>query len=264
LPAACPLELQLTIRTGPVVLGPGEQASIDHTEDLWDGTSAHEQWNSAPGGANYVVTISKAVTEIHEIDRCERLLCKMATALARAWIFSGGSHLPLTATGAAGRALFELNTEEVRRELLAAQGLTPVRKECTMHCETGTTYSAAPLRRAAAIARACDADKMLERLLGYYDAAFHERTARGQRGYWYVDLYKVRDGLCKIHGDDKSAKDALRISGRQWSRFGGALNQGVRHASALHENADFDFGKIEELFSIAREWIAGELAFRGL
>lgn len=162
---------------------------------------------------------------------------------------------------------FESNAHRLHSELLARRGQSSVAASATMLYQTLATYGAPPLESASFVARAALADHGLRRLLEYHQAAWVAYYGRGRidLSSWFIDLYKVRDLLAKLHSDEETAKSRLAIPDVDWSFFGRILNNNdLRHAEVAGVVPSVDREDVRRLYDLARRWTLSHLRTLGL
>jgi hypothetical protein len=253
-------EVCLTLTEGPIC-GLGD-AEIAASYPLWDSIVAAESFPPGAGasGANYVVTLKKGVNHANEVRSAEGELTKAFQMLAAAWPFSGGSYLIIETREVVCSPRFESNANDLEREMLARSGITRVVTQTNMPLGWSATYRQAPLCSAAVIAQSIHSDFPTRRLLLYHQGAVIERGHPA----WFINLYKVRDFLCKLYDGEKAAKDALKITGG-WSDFGKLLNNNdLRHAEITGNAPPIAHEKIDKLYRLAHCWVASYLRTKGL
>jgi len=174
--------------------------------------------------------------------------------LSEVWEFAGGSLLGVPQHQrllSATLPPFETNTEEVERNILAAEGLKKVSSSHRMAVDWTATRERMPLESAIKLCRRADEDPDLRRLFQYY------HWARIWEERWFVDLYKVRDVLKKKFGNENKVRDELGISCGQWRKFGKTLNNyDLRHAISTPDgNESIAKAEIDACRETARQWI---------
>jgi len=213
-----------------------------------------EEFPGVEGSAFYFLTLERPVTDADEISSSDEKLRGALQRLTEVWEFAGGSLLGnpqrqrlLSAT----LPPFETNTEEVERNILAAEGLKKVSRTATVPIAWSATYNRMPLETAIKLCRRADKDQHLRRLFQYY------HWARIWEERWFVDLYKVRDVLKRKFGNVNKVRDDLGISYWQWRKFGKTLNNyDLRHAISTPDgNESISKAEIDACRKTARQWI---------
>lgn len=258
--------LRLTVRDGPVSLSLTGASGVSGSLPLWAGIEASEFFPPGTDQAFYVVTVQMSVRRMAEIPAAETQLASALGLLAYAWAFAGGTMLLVHERTTIQGPRFETNIDEVRELLMATDSGTRITASSTSSYESVAGYRAPPLPLAGAIAVAMRTNAGLQQLLRYYYHAWVDYfgTRDGLRASWFVDLYKVRDLIKRLHSEEASAQRELQISAADWQFFGRALNNGdLRHGSLI-EVARLDASVVHRLFDVARSWIAAHLRFAGL
>jgi hypothetical protein len=192
---------------------------------------------------------------------------KALQMLAAARPFSGGSYLTIETREVACSPSFESNAKELEREMLARSGLTKTVAQSSVQLDWSATYGQAPLRVAARIASSMHSDFQTWRLLHYHQRSVIERShpAAPDGASWFISLYKVRDFLSKLYGNDAAAKRALDISSSQWKDFGNLLNNNdLRHAEISGTSPPISLEDQEKLYRMALHWVASYLCTKGI
>ncbi len=196
----------------------------------------------------------------------EAELVRAMLLLAHGWSFAGGAMLLLQERTTIAASRFESNAHEVRAVLEAAEGTRRVMSSSTSSYESLAGYRAPPLALASAIAISTNSNAGVRQLLRYFHNAWIDyfATRNGRRSSWFIDLYKVRDLLKRLHRDEVSLLQDLHIAKSDWRSFGQTLNNGdLRHASQV-EVAGLSAREVDRLFGLARSWIAAHLRLDGL
>lgn len=262
--------LRVSIKEGPVHFSPPHTSGIDATYPLWSGIESEEHFPAVEGSAFYTLTLKKDVTAIREVMVADTALVAALQLLATAWPFSGGSMLALEVRDVKAEPRFESNTDQVLDELCTRLGQSPVIAGATISFESGSTYRSPPLRTASIIARAAMTTYPVRKVLEYHQRAWLAYYRQRDRDFaaWCLDLYKVRDLLKKIHGNDAAAaKRALGISNKDksWSEFGLVLNHNdLRHAEVTGVAPQVPRDTIDGLYAMAKTWVAAYLRSCGL
>jgi hypothetical protein len=101
-------------------------------------------------------------------------------------------------------------------------------------------------------------------LVKYYHEAWVNRP-RLDEASWFVNLYKVRDALKEIYRGEKQVQTALRISATQWKDVGALLNKNdYRHAEISGKPPRVSAAQIDDVYTIARRWVADFLKTKNL
>jgi hypothetical protein len=260
-------EVCVTYTQGPIC-GLGD-AGIEASYPLWDSILAAESFPPGAGasGANYVLRIRKGVSHASEVLHAEDQLTEALQMLAAAWPFSGGSYLPIERRDVVCSPNFESNANELVRKL-ASSDPTEIAFKPRVHLGWSATYSKAPLRVAADIARLMHCDFQTRKLLlDYHQRSLIERNHPAARdgASWFISLYKIRDFLGKIYDNDKAAQCALGISTKQWTYFGKVLNNhDLRHAEIKGIAPPIPLEVQDKLYRMALGWVASYLRAKGL
>ena len=260
-------EVCIALTQGPIC-GLGD-AGIEASYPLWDSIVAAESFPPGAGasGANYVLSIRKGVSHASEVLHAENQLTEALQMLAAAWPFSGGSYLTIETRDVVCSPCFESNADELERELARSDPTNRIGWGPTMPLEWSATFSKAPLRGAADIARLMHCDFQTWKLLHYHQRSVIERThsAVQDGASWFISLYKVRDFLSKIYPNDKEVRCALGISSNEWTDFGGVVNNNdLRHAEIKGIAPSIPREVQDKLYRIALRWVASYLRTKGL
>lgn len=258
-------QVEIVLNEGPVVLPSLQMSGVQATHSLWNDISAHEFFPANTNSAFYVLSLAKPVDSAEAVPSVEGELVSALQLLAAAWPFSGGSFMALETRELVISARFQSNAEQVRRELLARDGQTPVTAKARVAYEALATYRAAPLGAASAIARAAVSKYSLRKLLHYHQTAWLEyyHRKRTDRSSWFIELYKVRDLLQKIHG--AAARSQLGIAQSDWTFFGRVLNNNdLRHAEVSGTPPTVSQSDVDRLYQLARAWAVGHMTTLGL
>jgi hypothetical protein len=173
--------------------------------------------------------------------------------LAAAWPFSGGSYLTIETRKIVCSPRFENNADTLERDMLAQSGFTKVISEFETPFGWSSTYRQAPLCGAVRIAQSMRSDFPTRRLLLYHQDAVIERG----NSWWFVNLYKVRDFLCKLYRGENEASKVLNIKPKYWSYFGNILNHNdLRHPEVIGQVPSIPNSEKEKLYQLARYWVA--------
>lgn len=224
------LNVQLSLTEGPVTIPSLHGAELAATHSLWDGATASEYFplGAGPCGANYVVTLKKEVAQLDDVRRVEDELTKALLKIAAAWPFAGGSHLVIDSREIISSPRFESNADAIEQQLLARDDLKRVTATFGFPVMTGATYAQPPLALAIQIAKLTRVDIPAKRLVQYYYLSWTDRGAGtgADAGAWCLNLYKVRDFLCKLYRKNAKMQTArvLGIQGKDWDKFGCLLN----------------------------------------
>jgi hypothetical protein len=264
-----PAWVQLSITQGPIIIPSLEGAEVAATHPLWDGAIASEYFPPGAGasGANYVVTLKRSVREATEVRHVEDELTRALFMLAEAWPFSGGSHMEIVSRELISSPRFESNADAIEQQLLARNGLEKVTATFGIPAMTGVTYAQPPLALAIRIAELTRVDVPTKRLLHYhYQSRIDRISSTGiDAAAWCINLYKVRDFLCKLYEGESAARTALGIGRREWSDFGKLLNNNdLRHAEISGTAPPFRQADINFLYTTAHTWISSYLKTKGL
>jgi hypothetical protein len=273
-----PVDVKIILREGPVNIPSLGNAGIDASHPLWDGIVAHEYFPAVAGSANYVVTLTKPVSDVDQVFSAEADLVHALGLLAMAWPFAGGgSFMALETRDVVKSPRFESNAHAVRDQLLAERSLHHVSSTAAIPYESVGFYVKPPLHDAAVIARAAQASPGLRRLLEYHQnalMAYHHAPRREREAAWFVNLYKVGEALKGIHvappaRQHRKAPTVLRtklqISDSDWDYYGWVLNNNdLRHAELTGVVPNIPQSDVEHLFRLARDWSSAQLRLLGL
>lgn len=263
--SAC--QLQITLQEGPVVIPSIRQAGVDGRSQLWSGITASEFFPSGTDSAFYVLALRKSVSDADQVAAAERDLMAALRMLAAAWPFGGGSFMALDSRDTVVSSRFETNASAVRDQLLAQVGKKTVGASAVVAYESSATYRQPPLALASAIAKAMYSDPALRRLLHYHQDAWmgYYRASRSDRASWFIDLYKVRELLKKLHGNEWKAIARLNVPESDWKYLGRLLNNNdLRHAELTDAVPDLPRSEVDKLFGVARQMVVGQLQVAGL
>ena len=254
--------VEITLKEGPVLIPSLAGAGVDRSYPLWDDMSASEFFPSDVESAFYVLSLRKPVLDPEDVSAIEGELMSALRLLAMAWPFCGGSFVVLDSRDVIVSGRFESNAERVRSDLLAASGKRIVQSSATLPFESLATYDRPPLDVASAVAKAATNDYALRKLLTYHQTAWvgYYGRARSDRSSWFIDLYKVRDLLSKVYGNDEKATKALDIADGDWRFFGQTLNNNdLRHAEVTGTPPAVPREDIDRLYRLARTWTRSHL-----
>jgi hypothetical protein len=132
----------------------------------------------------------------------------------------------------------------------------PLRYKCDL--------SVPPLQNAIALAKAMRANYVIKQLVKYYHDAWVNRS-RLNEASWFVNLYKVRDLLKKHYRGEKQAQTTLCVCPIEWKKVGTLLNNNdYRHAEITGKPPVVSLAEIDEVYTIARRWVAAYLKTKSL
>jgi hypothetical protein len=252
-------EVRLTITEGPVIIRGLGDSAIDETHALWDGMTASETFPAGAGerGANYVVTLMKGVKSANDVPDAEANLTRALHMLAAAWSFAGGSCMVIETREVISSSRVESNAAYIEREMLEASGLHEVASAVSIPISWSATYSQPPLRSAIHISKAMNGDYQMRKVLEYYYRAV---AVTLDDASWFINLYKVRDILCKIYNGEKNVKVKLGIRSGDWTDFGTVLNNNdLRHAEISGAAPSISPAKVRQVYALARTWVESYL-----
>jgi len=261
------LRLRILLEEGPVVIRSLNGAGISAEYDLWDDIVASEFFPSNADSALYVLSLIRPIAQAGEVWAAEAELVKALELLATAWPFSGGSYMILESYKVARAHRYESNAKQVEDELLAREGLRRVESNATLSFESLATYRKPPLATAAHLAKAMRGNSLLCRLLAYHQQAWVEyyHRHRAERSSWFIHLYKAREVLTEVYGDESKARSQLNISRGEWSFFGSILNNNdLRHAEVSGTAPAVVGEDVNRLYQLLRSWIHAHLVNQGL
>ncbi|MFI5247316.1 MAG: hypothetical protein ACHQWV_02045 [Nitrospirales bacterium] len=259
--------VEIVLKEGPVLIPSLAGSGIDRIYPLWNGMSASEFFPPNVESAFYVLSLRKPVSEPDEVSFVEDELVSTLQLLAMAWPFSGGSFMVLDSRDVVASGRFQSNVERVRSELFASGGKRMVSSSMVTSYEILATYERPPLDVATIVAKAATNDYGLRKLLVYHQAAWvgYHLRARSDRSSWFIDLYKVRDLLKKLHGGEEATKARLAIVDGDWSFFGRILNTNdLRHAEVTGVVPKVAQKEVDRLYRLARTWTRSHLRAVGL
>ncbi len=261
------ISLEVLLREGPVAIPSLAGSGVEATHALWNGIAASEFFPPKTESAFYLLSLRKQVEHPDEVSRIEDDLVFALQLLSMAWVFAGGSFMVLETREVVSSARFESNASTVRTKLLRQAAPTPIEAHSTVAYETLATYRGAPLKPASTIIRAAITDHGVRNLLRYHQTAWVEyyHRKRTDRSSWFIDLYKVRELLKMIYGNEQATRSTLGISKSDWSFFGRMLNQSdVRHAEVTCLAPSVSRADIDRLYDLARTWAGAHLTALGL
>jgi hypothetical protein len=254
------MDVKIELAQDPVYMKWLDGKGLNCEYRLWNEIYAHEYFPKNAESAKYVLTLQKCVNHHSEVSKIKAELVDALARLSEAWVFSGGSLLPIKEKRLIYQPLYYSNAHDVEKELLVREGKTKVYSSLSIAWECGCTYYEAPLRKAIRICTAAISRPEIQKVIKYYtDARLNDEK-------WFIDLYKVRDSIKDVYGSDAKAIEALSIDKDDWSYFGKVLNNNdLRHPpksgtprSSLREE---DKNKVEVL---AREWVSRFLKYEGV
>ena len=213
------------------------------------------------GGANYFLTLKKAVTQPEHVRDAEAILLNALSRIVKSWILSGGTYLSLQTEQRIVSPNFKSNADVVEGQLWEDQGKRRIITDVPVAMEFMGTYRQPPLAWAVQIAELMRDDFLVCRIIDYYQRANLSRNTFE----WCLHLYKVRDLLKKFYRNNKNAIAKLGISNNQWDRFGRLLNSNnMRHADIDGVPPILSSQDIEFLFGAAQLWIAKFIRIKGV
>lgn len=256
------IPIEIVLKEGPVLIPGLGRSGVDAAYELWNEMSASEFFPPDTDSAFYMLSLRKPVGDPNQVVEVEAELVTALQLLSAAWPFCGGSFMNPESREVMTTARFQSNASSVRDQLLAERGERSIAASATLSYESAATYALPPLKRASSIANAATANHGLRRLLQYHQTArvayYHGR--RSDSSSWFIDLYKVRDFLQKLYGDEQAAQSELAIARCHWSFFGGILNNNdLRHAEITGLVPSVSRDDIDRLYGLARMWTARHL-----
>lgn len=261
------LPVRITLREGPVRVPSLGQKGVNATHQLWDGIEGTEFFPPNERTAFYNLSLAKGASTALAVAQVEGELMGALQLIAAAWPFAGGSFVALDLRETSTLPRVESNAAEVRQEFIAKGFPLPVSVTTEMGYESLASYSQAPLAAASQIAEAAHHTPRLRRLLQYHQSAWlrYYHRERDDRVGWFIDLYKVRDFLSAIYGNDETAIATLGTTQAAWSHFGRVLNNNdLRHAELDDVVPSLSRSEVDRLFQSAREWVTSYLRSLGL
>lgn len=253
------IPVEIVLQEGPVLISALGRSGVDATYELWNGMSASEFFPPDTDSAFYVLSLRKPVRDADRVVEAEAELVSALQLLSAAWPFCGGSSMVLETREVVTAARFQSNASTVRDQLLAERGKRSIAASATVAWESGATYRLAPLKGASTIANAATTNHGLRRLLRYHQTAWVEfyHGRRNDPSSWFIDLYKVRDLLKKLHGNESAAMSNLAIARPDWEFFGTILNNNdLRHAEISGIAPSVTSEDVTRLYGLARAWTA--------
>jgi hypothetical protein len=258
------IPVKLVRKEGPVIIPSLNGAGTHASYPMWDGIAASETYPPHVESASYIVELSKVPASASEVENVNAQLADVLRLLAACWPFCGGSFMAVDTRQVSNTLAATSNAADVREALERQAGIRTVSVSLTANVEVLGTYMRPPLASAVQVAMTAHSDAAVEALLRYHQSAWLDYH-RGPRLSWFIDLYKVRDALKTIYGNNRSAQAALGISDADWEYAGKILNNNdLRHAEISGRMPSLDDATVTKLFDLARLWVHSYLKMRGL
>jgi hypothetical protein len=259
--------VRICFTEGPIVIMHNAPATeIRRSYPLWNDVVASEFFPAdASTGGNYVLTLEKSVRHSHEVRPVEEELTHAFLLIAAAWSFSGGTYMMIAPRVTISRIpSIKSNADEIERELLASDGLSPRSSDASISIDSLGSYSCPPLAYAIAIVRAMRSEYVTGQLVKYYHEAQLNKSKLDEAS-WFVNLYKVRDLLKKHYRGEKQVRKSLCIPCKEWSDFGNLLNNhDLRHAELTGKARPVSPVAVDDAYAAARRWVVAYLKTKGL
>ncbi len=253
------MELKLTIKHEPVRIDSVGKDGFCKQFQLENGVVCEEDIPAGEDLNQYIISLRKDIALSKDAYTTENELKKVLEDLTKVWPVITGYRMGHDKSTTTKVPSYESNAHEVKDALLKKEKREKIYAELKSSWSIWNAYKVPPLEEALKLRSAILDDPKLDRLIKYLFNGYENHE------FWFLFIYKVRDQLKIIHGNEKETRTILKILETQWNDFGNTLNNyDLRHPGHKNKTEPLDPREADRILLTARTWVAKELKRRNL
>lgn len=251
------MKLKLDLTLEPIEIETIDKNGFTKEYPIEDGMYCKESIPVGSGNNKYILSIFTDVSQLKDVFNSHNKLTQVMDDLAQVWPIATGYRLGHLQKKQTEEVRYDSNLDLVLTELQKKEKVKIMTSSLNQYYSIWHGFLTPPLEVTLILRDNIRKDPELRKLIGYYYEAIESKEK------WFIALYKIKDQLNSIHNN--RAKNILSIKNEYWQFFELKLNShDLRHPGKKDKNMPIDNCDRNELFKIARSWIAKEMEQRNI